>query len=72
LTDIVDNSGIRITFTPTLRQYDAALLVLGFETTPIQVIPPHEEVYITRTACDVRCMSKVNKTHNLGYTKERE
>ncbi|XP_070572311.1 DBH-like monooxygenase protein 1 homolog [Ptychodera flava] len=45
LDNIYDSSGIRIYYTPTLRDYDASLLSIGQQVSPKQVIPPGVEEF---------------------------
>ena len=59
---MVDNSGLRITFTPTLRQYDAGMMEVGiFAADWRQVVPPHQDVFVSQGACKEACLEKVSK-----------
>ncbi|KAJ8300645.1 hypothetical protein KUTeg_022164 [Tegillarca granosa] len=60
-TDIVDNSGIRIYYTPTLRQHDAGLLYAGQTATNLQIIPPFEDKFVSRGYCSETCLRHVKQ-----------
>ncbi|XP_070572376.1 DBH-like monooxygenase protein 1 homolog [Ptychodera flava] len=45
LDNIYDSSGIRIYYTPRLREYDASVLNIGQDTSSRQIIPPGAEDY---------------------------
>jgi len=50
-SDIVDNSGLRVFLTPTLRKYDAGLMQLGMAVNRLQVIPPQEKNFLSKGFC---------------------
>ncbi|KAH3863954.1 DBH-like monooxygenase protein 1 homolog [Dreissena polymorpha] len=56
--DIVDDSGIRIYYTPTLRQYDAGVLMTGIPISPLQVVPPLESHFTTTGFCHRDCLNQ--------------
>lgn len=57
--DMIDNSGVRITYTPTLRQYDAGLLTIGMKVGSHHIIPPFEEDFINEGFCTEDCLRQV-------------
>uniref|UniRef100_A0A1B8XY04 DOMON domain-containing protein n=1 Tax=Xenopus tropicalis TaxID=8364 RepID=A0A1B8XY04_XENTR len=52
ISGIRDNSGIRVFYTPELRQLDAGILMAGVLTFPIQFIPPGAEAFRSYGLCD--------------------
>nr|CAB3263916.1 DBH-like monooxygenase protein 1 homolog [Phallusia mammillata] len=62
--DIVDSSGLRLTYTPDLRQYDAGILDIGVGVSGIQhIIPPNAKSFYSYGDCTSECLS---------YSLERE
>ncbi|XP_071958293.1 DBH-like monooxygenase protein 1 [Antedon mediterranea] len=57
--DFHDNSGVRLYYTPTLRQYEADVWALGENVTPLQSIPPNETSFKTFGVCFSNCTKKV-------------
>ncbi len=54
--DIIDNSGIKLYFTETLRTYDLGLLVLGSDFTPVSIqIPPQSQNTVFTSTCYPEC-----------------
>lgn len=60
ILDIVDSSGIRIIYTPTLRKHDAASLLIGESTNRLQIIPPFEKDFLDQGFCSEECLRKVS------------
>lgn len=56
---IIDSSGIRITATQRLRQYDSGVLQTGAIVNKLQFIPPHEKNFLSRHSCSQQCLEKV-------------
>ena len=56
---IVDSSGIRITATPTIRQYDAGILEAGAVVNRLQLVPPHEKAFVSKSYCNKECLQRV-------------
>ncbi|UYV63648.1 MOXD1 [Cordylochernes scorpioides] len=54
---VMDNSGLRIHYTPRLRTYDAATLLAGAATTPTVVIPPGQPSFVVAGHGDPRCLA---------------
>ncbi|XP_056009644.1 uncharacterized protein LOC130051597 [Ostrea edulis] len=55
---LVDNSGIRLTFTPTLRRYDAGVLSMGVKVNDRQIVPPFEKEFVSSGFCTAECLNK--------------
>lgn len=55
LHDVLDSSGIRVHYTPALRQHDAALLGAGIGVSALHVIPPKQRRYRTVGICSSEC-----------------
>ncbi|XP_045500317.1 MOXD1 homolog 1-like [Colias croceus] len=55
LHEVLDNSGIRIHYTPVLRNHDAALLGAGIGVSVLHVIPPKQRAYRTVGICSPEC-----------------
>ena len=62
----MDSSGLRITYTPTLRKHDAGALEIGFGANNYQVIPPHIEDFRSTGFCSEACMNKGLANHPSG------
>ncbi|XP_069106063.1 DBH-like monooxygenase protein 1 homolog [Argopecten irradians] len=54
-TDIVDSSGIIISYTSQLRQHDAGMIYAGADVYPTQIIPPYEKAFVTKSYCPEEC-----------------
>ncbi|XP_061173713.1 DBH-like monooxygenase protein 1 homolog [Saccostrea echinata] len=50
--DLVDNSGLRLTVTPTLRLHDAGILEISAVVDQSQVIPPHQPNFVSTVFCN--------------------
>ncbi|XP_030853880.1 dopamine beta-hydroxylase [Strongylocentrotus purpuratus] len=55
---IVDSSGLRFYYTPTLRPFDAGIIELGLVYTPKLSIPPEMDEFILTGHCLPRCTGK--------------
>ncbi|KAI8439306.1 hypothetical protein MSG28_013137 [Choristoneura fumiferana] len=55
LHEVLDNSGIRVHYTPALRAHDAALLGAGVGVSALHVIPPKQKQYRTVGICSPEC-----------------
>lgn len=65
-TDIVDNSGIRFTYTDILRQHDVGVLAIGTFTNGVEnFIPPGAESFTVMGHCKPFCMRKM--VEKAGY-----
>ncbi|KAK3586455.1 hypothetical protein CHS0354_001838 [Potamilus streckersoni] len=62
---MIDNSGIRITLTRTIRQHDADIILISHQVDWTQIIPPFEKAYRSQTYCVSQCID-----HGLGNLKE--
>ncbi|XP_063420467.1 uncharacterized protein LOC134705676 [Mytilus trossulus] len=58
VTDIVDSSGMRFTYTSHLRQYDAGLLTVGMRENRQHIIPPHYNEFKVQIEATKECISK--------------
>ncbi|CAG2223452.1 unnamed protein product [Mytilus edulis] len=58
ITNIVDSSGIRFTYTSHLRQYDAGLLTVGMRENRQHIIPPHYNEFKVQIEATKECISK--------------
>lgn len=56
--DIVDNSGLRLTLTPTLRQHDAGVLTTGVVVNDLQIVPPFEKEFLSSGFCTSECLDR--------------
>ncbi|XP_063289885.1 putative DBH-like monooxygenase protein 2 [Pelobates fuscus] len=56
---IIDNSGIRILYTPELREHDSAILMVGVFTFPLQFIPPGSKNFRNYGICDTSLIPEV-------------
>lgn len=64
--DIIDNSGIRFTYTDKLRQHDIGVLTTGVVTSGEEnFIPPRTESFTAVGHCTPFCLSKM--IENSGY-----
>lgn len=50
-----DSSGVRFSYSPNLRQYDAGIFAVGDAVTPFMVIPPKQESWLTVGYCPKVC-----------------
>ncbi|XP_045774439.1 MOXD1 homolog 1-like [Maniola jurtina] len=55
LHEFLDNSGIRIHYTSSVRAHDAALLGAGVGVSALHVIPPKQRAYRTLGICSPEC-----------------
>ena len=64
-SDIVDSSGLRFTYTPDLRQYDAGVMEVGHTVSPYQqLIPPGVQSYLNSGECSIACFDKARASIN--------
>ena len=58
--DLIDDSGITLWITPTLRQYDTGVLQIGSAIGPdFQVVPPQQQTWTTHGHCSSSCLAEV-------------
>ncbi|KAI8518118.1 hypothetical protein Bbelb_041350 [Branchiostoma belcheri] len=55
---IVDSSGVRFHYTPTLRRHDAGIMELGLRYLPSMAIPPRQDGYVITGYCPAQCTTK--------------
>ncbi|XP_066264864.1 DBH-like monooxygenase protein 1 homolog isoform X2 [Branchiostoma lanceolatum] len=53
---VVDHSGIRIHYTPELREYDAGILQVNDNFSPLMVVPPGVQDYRVEALCEPGCL----------------
>jgi len=56
----VDNSGMRFTYTPILRQHDAGVVYASLAVSPIQIVPPYETDFRSKAVCSQKCLDNVS------------
>nr|XP_039261515.1 DBH-like monooxygenase protein 1 homolog [Styela clava] len=59
-----DTSGIRMLYTPSLRKYDAGILLTGFDVWPTLFIPQGSKDYIVHGHCSAQCLEGIMKQGN--------
>lgn len=52
IVDYVDDSGIRLTVTPTLRLHDAGILFVAARVDPSLAVPPNQSDFVTTAFCN--------------------
>ena len=58
-TGVIDDSGIRLTITKTLRSKEVSLLEIGHKVSYKQVVPPHQKAFVSKAYCSQGCIRKV-------------
>uniref|UniRef100_UPI00398ED939 dopamine beta-hydroxylase n=1 Tax=Pristiophorus japonicus TaxID=55135 RepID=UPI00398ED939 len=53
-----DRSGIRLFYTPSLREFSAGIMELGLVYTPVMAIPPREASFVLRGYCTAECTER--------------
>ncbi|ODM96787.1 hypothetical protein Ocin01_09894 [Orchesella cincta] len=53
---LIDNSGIRVFYSSTLREYESGLLVTGHRRSPFMTIPPRQAEFNIYGLCSAECM----------------
>eukprot|EP00058_Branchiostoma_floridae_P024993 XP_002610483.1 hypothetical protein BRAFLDRAFT_85624 [Branchiostoma floridae] len=54
---IYDSSGLRLTYTPELRDNEMGVLLVGVGVTKYHFVPPHAEAFVSAGFCSARCLS---------------
>lgn len=71
-TGIVDSSGLRLYYSPSLRRYDAGVIETGVWVSLYHMLPPGMQDYITEGHCTQECLQEVGQhkktTTYCGYT----
>ncbi|XP_044274850.1 putative DBH-like monooxygenase protein 2 [Varanus komodoensis] len=72
IPDLIDNSGIRLYYTPELRPYDMGVLQTGIFTFPIHFIPPEADSFRSYGICNTSLFEEMNGApvpdmHVFGY-----
>ncbi|XP_066276602.1 DBH-like monooxygenase protein 1 homolog [Branchiostoma lanceolatum] len=60
---IQDTSGMRLTYTPELRDIDMGTLEVGYEVNHFLVVPPHVEEFTTAAFCSAECLGAFLEEH---------
>lgn len=75
---MVDNSGLKIYYTPTLRKHDAGILSVGIDPNWRHIIPPGQRAVISEGQCVEECTKRafprqginvfgvMMRTHQIG------
>ena len=62
----MDSSGLRLIYTPELRQYDAGVLEVGHMVNGFtQVIPPNAESFLHAGECSKQCLMEVSRVLSM-------
>nr|QII19197.1 dopamine beta-hydroxylase [Sinonovacula constricta] len=62
---VIDNSGIRLTLTSSLRAEEAGMLMIGDTVTFSQLIPPGRQNFVTVGMCNDKCIQESLESSNL-------
>lgn len=63
---VIDNSGIRVFYSPKEREYEAGIFVTGHRRSPFMTIPPSQAEFNIYGICSAECMwnvSTIKKMH---------
>ena len=65
---VVDNSGLRLIYTTSPREKEAAFLTIGarLSSDTYQLVPPGEERFTTSTFCSQRCVNWVRTSRDTA------
>ncbi|XP_067662273.1 DBH-like monooxygenase protein 1 homolog isoform X2 [Haliotis asinina] len=55
---VIDSSGMRIHYTPTLRLHDVGVLQTGVMVDKLHIVPPEYESFKSRGYCTMACMER--------------
>nr|XP_018667095.1 DBH-like monooxygenase protein 1 isoform X3 [Ciona intestinalis] len=70
VTGLVDNSGIRMSYTDQLRQYDGEVMQVGHNVSPTsQIIPPNTSSYLQYGECTSGCLAQSMNDSSLSEIK---
>ena len=57
---VVDSSGLRLTYTNQLRQFDSGIIMVGVAVSGVQhVVPPNAESFLSYGECSDSCLNQV-------------
>ena len=59
VSGLIDSSGIRISITKSLRTHDAGMLEMGYEVNWRQIVPPHQNDFLSVGYCSESCLAQV-------------
>ncbi len=57
---MIDNSGIRVFYSPKQREFEAGILVTGHRRSPFMTIPPSQAEFNIYGICSAECMWNVS------------
>ncbi|XP_018599031.1 DBH-like monooxygenase protein 1 homolog isoform X1 [Scleropages formosus] len=55
---VVDSSGLRLYYTPTLRRYDASVIEMGVWVSLYHMLPPGLQEYVSEGHCTQECLQE--------------
>lgn len=58
---VVDSSGLRLFYTPELRQYDAGVIETGVWVSLYHMLPPGMQEYVSEGHCTRECLQEVKQ-----------
>lgn len=61
LSGVVDSSGLRLFYTPELRQYDAGVIETGVWVSLYHMLPPGMQEYVSEGHCTRECLQEVKQ-----------
>lgn len=70
--DVVDSSGLRLLYTPKLRDYDAGVMETGVWVSLYHMLPPGMQDYITEGHCTQECLQEVANEICLKILTQRK
>lgn len=65
---LIDNSGLRLFYTPVLRKYDAGVIEAGLWVSLFHNIPPGMPEFVSEGHCTLECLEEVcvlSETHGF-------
>lgn len=65
---MIDSSGMRMKLTSKLRQHEAYAIAIAQSVSNYQVIPPHEEAFVSRGYCPAQCTANAQQDTNVEQT----
>jgi len=56
---LIDNSGLRLFYTPVIRKYDAGVIEAGLWVSLFHNIPPGMPEFVSEGHCTLECLEEV-------------
>ncbi|KTF74568.1 hypothetical protein cypCar_00008505 [Cyprinus carpio] len=69
---IVDSSGLRLYYSPSLRRYDAGVIETGVWVSLYHMLPPGMQDYITEGHCTQECLQEVGQHKKNDCDKKKK